>query len=286
MSTIKGIDVSHNNGKVDWTRVAKDHIRFAFVKATEGVSFVDPEFEENRKHAREAGLVVGFYHFGHPDNDPEAEADHFIKTVSKIHPGELPPVLDIETHDTRQPAAVQTWCHRFLHRVEEKLGRRPLVYTYPSFIDEQLGGALVDFPLWIASYGHATPQFDRWSKWTFWQDGDKGEVAGVGSGVDTDVFHGDEAALKHLAGIDPKKREQKPPGTVPTWYHRLLSWHGSSPFAEGEDVKHVQRAVGVHPDGKFGPDTEAAVRRFQAAHKLAVDGKVGPETAKKIGSGK
>ena len=47
---------------------------------------------------------------------------------------------------------------------------------------------------------------------------------------------------------------------------------------EGEDVKELQRLLGINPDGDFGPNTEAAVRRFQEANGLGADGIAGPVT--------
>src|SRR5436309_12024700 len=44
---VKGIDVSHNNGAVDWKNVAAAGVSFAFAKATEGKGFKDPQFNLN-----------------------------------------------------------------------------------------------------------------------------------------------------------------------------------------------------------------------------------------------
>lgn len=50
------------------------------------------------------------------------------------------------------------------------------------------------------------------------------------------------------------------------------------PGAKGADVQRLQRFLGLEPDGKFGPDTEAAVRAFQRSKGLTADGVAGPDT--------
>lgn len=52
----------------------------------------------------------------------------------------------------------------------------------------------------------------------------------------------------------------------------------TSPMTKGDDVKAIQKAVGVSVDGIFGAKTEEAVKAFQKKNGLGVDGKVGPKT--------
>lgn len=38
---IKVIDVSHHNGTIDWAKVASDGVKGAYIKLTEGTTFLD-----------------------------------------------------------------------------------------------------------------------------------------------------------------------------------------------------------------------------------------------------
>ena len=48
--------------------------------------------------------------------------------------------------------------------------------------------------------------------------------------------------------------------------------------SRGENVKILQRSLGLKDDGSFGPKTEAAVKKWQGEHGLLADGIVGPKT--------
>ena len=60
---IRGVDVSHYQGDIDWEVLSRQDIRFAYIKATEGSSHTDERFRENWDHAADTELKVGAYHF-------------------------------------------------------------------------------------------------------------------------------------------------------------------------------------------------------------------------------
>lgn len=60
--------------------------------------------------------------------------------------------------------------------------------------------------------------------------------------------------------------------------HKTVSITNPGPHVADADVALLQTIVGATPDGLFGPNTQAAVKKFQAAHGLAADGIAGPKT--------
>ncbi|HEY2747459.1 MAG TPA: GH25 family lysozyme [Polyangia bacterium] len=198
---VQGIDVSHYDGTIDWAMVKASGVDFAFMKATEGTTFVDPEFATNWKAAGDAGVIRGGYHFFHPMDDPAAQADFFVATAGVPATGDLPLALDLETTDSVSNAEVASATAAFLARVQADTGRVPVVYTSERFWTSFSGPAtgFDQYALWDAQWTTACPNMpSAWPGWTFWQYSATGTVPGVSgmANVDLDQFNGSLAALQ------------------------------------------------------------------------------------------
>ena len=68
----KGVDVSHWQGAIQWPNVAAASYTFAFGKATEGKTLIDPTYSINRSGAETVGLRFGAYHFARPGGSGDA----------------------------------------------------------------------------------------------------------------------------------------------------------------------------------------------------------------------
>lgn len=191
----RGIDVSHWQGRVDWRAVEEAGIGFAFLKATEGTSFVDPTFRGHWAALGETRILRGAYHRFRASRDAAAQAEHFLTVVS-LREGDLPPALDVEATDGVSGERVIRGARTWLQIVERRTGVRPIVYTRPNFRRTHLGTALDDYPLWIGEYNVDAPSAQRWA---FWQHSQQGRVPGIATMVDLNRFSGTHAQLRQLA---------------------------------------------------------------------------------------
>jgi lysozyme len=199
--SIHGIDVSRYQQRVNWTlvRQMRDsnlHIRFAFIKATEGASLTDRQFGRNWRNSRRAGISRGAYHYFLPGVSGRTQALHFIREV-ELQPGDLPPVLDVEARggdgEKEFLKEVETW----LALVEIHYRVKPILYTNASFYESWLGRRFADYPLWVAHYQEPVkPRVNR--SWLFWQHSESGRVNGIEGPVDFNVFQGDETSFSSL----------------------------------------------------------------------------------------
>lgn len=182
---VHGIDVSNHNGRFNWESWAA-HIRFAEIKCTEGLGFVDPLYHENMAMSKElGGEFYRFpYHYGHPDLDPADQARFFVDTAWPVMEKTDHFVLDLEIMgEGRTPADVSFWAWTFCTEVNRIApGHRCLVQTDPAFANEGCCAMLGSWHLWLMSWDVPQPVMPvgPWRKWAFWQY--------ASGAVDLDVF--------------------------------------------------------------------------------------------------
>lgn len=188
---LNGIDISFWQEGIDWTKVKKD---FVFIKATEGVDYSDPRFEDNKYGCIRNKLIRGYYHFFRCNLNPTRQALNFLNHWDNP---ELPPVLDAEDDYGRKIVGNQKALDNimiWLNTVESLTKRVPIIYTGSWFWNNLPLKDMNRYPLWIAQYTTAPkPTVPRgWKDWTFWQYSSSGVVDGIHNKVDMNWFHEDQ----------------------------------------------------------------------------------------------
>jgi lysozyme len=222
-STVPGIDVSYYQDTIDWNGVANDgNVKFAFIRYSDGLSFHDSQWNNNWQGARAAGVMRGAYQLFRSNQNPIAEADALANAIGQLEPGDLPPVIDVETTDGQSSSTIARHVDQWLNEVQAKLGVRPIVYTGPYFWRDSVGGAdETASPLWVAHYGTNCPYVPPpWTSWTFHQYTDHGNVQGIhAAGTDFNVFGGTMDQLTALTvggtGSTPPPPSNPPPSNPP-----------------------------------------------------------------------
>ena len=186
---VRGIDLSHHQGAVDWSQVAGDDIGFAYLKATEGSTYTDPTFATNADGAAGAGLRVGGYHYFNLCAPGAAQGEHFAAVLDAVLAGvpprrRMPPALDLEllgSCDTPPPrAGLVREVRAFLAAVEPATGQRVVVYAFPELEVRYRLSEAVDRRQWVRRIGDRPPA----REWWLWQLDDAAAVAGVDGPVD------------------------------------------------------------------------------------------------------
>ena len=191
---VLGIDVSHFQGDVNWQDVAgSDGMHFAYAKATEGETYVDPKFADNWKGIGATSLRRGAYHFYVPTDDPQMQAAFFIKTVGELSANDLPPMVDVEDTSLGNVsiAKFQEDLLIFMRLIEEHYGVQPILYTYTPYANLRLTNPeFAKYKLWLAQYSEESepdlPNTWKSAGWYMWQYSSKDKIEGVNGFVDVD----------------------------------------------------------------------------------------------------
>lgn len=193
----EGIDVSHYQGWIDWQKVAGcSQISYVYLKATEGESFLDKTYVRNLKEAREAGLSVGSYHFYRPNINWELQFNNLTRNVTK-NTQDLVPMIDIEVRGNVSEAKFLQDLQKFIKKVEDFYGKKPLLYTYQNFYNKHLVGQFKGYHWMMAKYQSERPVLTDNQDYIMWQYSATGSIPGVKGEVDRSRIMGDYT-LKQL----------------------------------------------------------------------------------------
>lgn len=219
---LAGIDISGHQDldEVDFNKLshASPQVRFAYVKATEGVSYVNPDAQwqvggflgpEVPLPVRTAP-VVGPYTFARFAQSPIEGARHFYNTSKRLWAGRpmLMPMLDAEwrkgdnAHNAVTGKKMIEWLTAFFGEAESLFGREVGIYTGPYWWADKVSKEVHSLvkPLWLARHTKSPDKLPLgFTDWLFWQFTGKGTVSGIDDALDRNWFGGTEDELLKLS---------------------------------------------------------------------------------------
>lgn len=191
---LKGIDVSSNQGKVNWSQVKKAGVQFAILRCHE-LYGTDAQFQRNYKRCRARGIPVGVYKCAYAINADQARRE--ARDVLKVIKGKVldyPVFYDIEVESVVSlgSAAVEKIALAFLNEVRDA-GFHVGIYCNLDCWKNVLTPRLREYDCWVASYPRGDtgeivervrPPKGVWG----WQYSENGKVHGIEGTVDMDVL--------------------------------------------------------------------------------------------------
>lgn len=304
---MNGIDVSMYQKDIEFSKIP-DVIKYIYIKATEGVNYVDPSFITLYNKVKTTNKLYGFYHFMSEKTDPSQQAIDFynaIKDKSYI----LIPVLDIESNTLcRSKTQVTDRALQFLRKFKELSNIDCIVYTYTSFANSYLDKRLSSYKCWIADYNKSQTVKSNyvWSTFVGHQYSGSGTISGYNGQIDLNNFTSNielNSKVKSSVNVKTNKTLSYKAYDIAILQQELNSQCKANLVvdniagpktlnacitvrqgARGNITRWIQNKLnslgyncGV-ADGIFGNGTKQAIMKLQSSRGLTVDGIVGKNT--------
>ena len=208
-NSILGIDVSGNQGSINWTSVHGDGVVWAYAKATEGNYYEDSDYVANMSNGKSAGVQMGAYHFARPGLDtPATEANYFWSFAGghlKADGKSLSPAIDFEDFSGHVGTATYTaWFNNWAADVEAKTtnSMAPVIYTSCTGACDL--GSSITLGFWLPAPGLTSCTCDPVGDVVVYLQEGTGSISGISGSVDLDAYNGTLAQLKVEEGIGGK----------------------------------------------------------------------------------
>ncbi len=182
------IDIYHGNVVRDFAALKAAGVLGVIHKVTQGVDFVDQKYAMRRKLATDAGLLWGAYCFN-TGQDVEQQVTQFISHADPDAKTLM--ALDFEDNPHSQMSLAQAL--QFLKRVEDRLGRKAVLYSgnrIKDLLGNSVSATFGGHRLWLAQYGPKPHVQNSWKKHWLWQFSEQGHLPGTDGFIDLNVYDG------------------------------------------------------------------------------------------------
>lgn len=251
--TIRGIDVSHWQGTIDWTKVKAAGIRFAIIKAggSDADCYTDSKWEINYKGAKAAGIPVGAYYFVGKNcvtaATGKADAERFLQ-ILKGKQLEYPVYMDNEAQPASAKAGITEATIAFCETMENAGYFVGIYGSAASGFKERMDDTrLTPYAHWVAQYASKCTYKGNYG---IWQYSSKGTVPGISGNVDLDYAYVDYPTIIKVGGFNGYTKaasENRPP----------------APTTPRKSVDKLAQEV---LDGKWGNGTDRKYRLAAAGY--------------------
>lgn len=194
----KGLDVSRYQGKISWSKIDTNNIKFVFIKSTEGSTHKDNQFNINLKGAQQQKILVSAYHRFSLSSSGKNQFENYRKVVPKSIT--LPPSIDLENlnrcPENKKKLIIQE-IKVFSDLLYKTYGKKPIFYLnekiYYDYIKNNFNNVV-----WVFNNKTTEPALFQNSEKIFWQFTIQGKISGITGFVDLNYFKGTKEDLKSL----------------------------------------------------------------------------------------
>lgn len=206
--TLRAVDIASHQAGIDPAALDCDIV---IIKATGGMSYVNPYWREWADATLASGRQLGIYsyamEYGH-FNEARDEARYFLDHV-RDYIGRAVFILDFEADAQSLPVS---WAREWLDYVASETGSTPMFYAYAAYLNSRDHSEVAGYPLWMASYlcrydgaGWVDDPLNTWalSNWdrmTMYQYTSTGRIGGYDGNLDLSVFYGDRGDWERMQG--------------------------------------------------------------------------------------
>lgn len=196
-ATMKGIDVSHHQGTINWKKVAATDVDYAIIRCGYGDNLTSQDdrcWIQNVQGCEQNNIPFGVYIYSYAKTVKQAksEAEHVLRLIEG-HTLNFPIYLDVE--DKVQQDLSSSQLSQIINTFTSAIiseGYECGIYANLNWWTNHIDSTIADnqnFFKWVAQYNNAGTTYT--GIYQMWQCTSTGSVSGISGNVDLNFWYGE-----------------------------------------------------------------------------------------------